>query len=153
MASGSRVQEYPYQYKSISLQNARDCGQGGTVNFNLPEDFIAAKNLYAHIRIQFDAAEPTANQKIIAIGQPTYPPEGAQPKMIPLNLSADANRRIDLEIDLTPLIPKLDVFGASFALYGQSHLSIGILHPNILSGFANIEIWKLDLVYTTQGIR
>lgn len=153
MGTVSRHLEYPYQYKSIGLQNARDCGQGGTVSVNLPEGFIELKNLYSHMRIVFDAAEPVANQKIVAIGQNIWPPDGPQPRMLPLNLTADANRRIDFEIDLTPLIPLLEIQEASFSFNGQSSFNVGILHPNMLEQFANIELWKIDLVYTTQGIR
>lgn len=144
MGGITRHQEYPYQYKSISLRSARDCGYGSTVSFNLPTGFIEAKNLYAHVRIQFDASEPTANRKIIGIGQPTWPLDGAQEKMLALNLTADGNRRIDLEADLTQLIPLLDIFDPSASFEGQGYFNIGILHPNVLSTLATIELWKIE---------
>lgn len=151
MGSETRHKEYEYQYKTIALQNARDCGYGSTLNFNLPANFMAIKNLWVHVRIVFDAAEPVGNRKIIGIGPKTWPVEGAQPLMKPLNLTADANRRIDFTADLTEIINQLVVTNPS--LYQQGFIGIGLQHPNALSNIATIEIWKTDLVYTTQGIR
>lgn len=151
MGGQTRHQEYRYQYKTISLQNARDCGNGGTLNFNLPSNALKIKNLWAHIRIVFHASEPVGNQKISGIGQKLWPYDGAQPKMKPLALVADGNRRIDFTADLTQILTSLDLTDAAY--YSQGFVGIGIQHPNTLTQIATIEIWKMDLVYTTQGIR
>ena len=151
MGGQSRHQEYKYQYKTISLQNARDCGDGGTLNFNLPANVLKVKNLWAHIRIVFNASEPIANQKISGIGQKVWPYSAPQPKMKPLNLVADANRRIDFTADLTEILASLDLTNAAY--YSQGFIGVAIQHPITLTQIANIEIWKMDLVYTTQGIR
>lgn len=151
MGGQTRHQEYRYQYKSISTQNARSCGYGATISFNLPSDFLEAKNLYCHLRIRFHASEPSANQKILYIGQPQWPPEDEQPDMVYVNLTADGDRRIDLEIDLTQIIEKLTVQEPAFGQ--QGYFNIGILHPGILEQLATVELWKMDLVYTTTGIR
>lgn len=151
MGSITREQEYRYQYKTISLQNGFSCGNGGTMNFNLPSNVLEIKNLWAHVRLVFDAAEPVDNRKVYGIGQPTYPPDGAQPKMKVLNLTADANRRIDFSIDLTDVIKELDVVPA--AIYQQGFIAIKVHYPNTLVKSAIMELWKMDLVYTTQGIR
>lgn len=153
MGGASRHQEYRYQYKTISLQNARDCGAGATLNFNLPSNILEIKNLWAHIRIVFHASEPIGNRKIIGIGTRVFNPTSdfIQPKMKPLNLTADANRRIDFTYDLTEIIKDLVVNDA--AIFAQGFVGIGILHPDYLQQIATIEIWKMDLVYTTQGIR
>ena len=152
MGGVTRHQEYRYQYKTIALQNAKDCGAGATLNFNLPSNVLEIKNLWAHIRIRFDAAEPVGNQKIIGIGTRTFTGNDfVQPKMKALNLTADANRRIDFTYDLTEIIRNLTINDA--ALFAQGFVGIGILHPAYLSQIATIEIWKMDLVYTTQGIR
>lgn len=151
MGGITRHKEYEYNFKTIALQNAKTCGYGATLNFNLPGNFIAVKNLWVHIRIQFNAAEPVGNQKIIGIGTKNWPADGAQPLMKPLNLTADANRRIDFTADLTEILSKLAITNPS--LYQQGFIGVGIQHPNSLANFATIEIWKADLVYTTQGIR
>jgi len=152
MGAESRHQEYRYQYKTIALQNARDCGAGATLNFNLPSNLLEIKNLWAHIRIVFHASEPVGNQKIIGIGTRQFSTDDFnQPLMKPLNLTADANRRIDFTADLTQIIKQLIINDASLA--AQGFVGIGILHPTYLSQIATIEIWKMDLVYTTQGIR
>lgn len=151
MGSLTRHQEYRYQYKTISLQNAIDCGYGGTVNFNLPSNVLEIKNLWAHIRIVFNASEPVANRKIIGIGTKQWPVDGEQPLMKPLNLTADANRRIDFTADLTEILRLLELKDAAY--YSQGFVGVGIQHPNPLQYVATIEIWKMDLVYTTQGIR
>lgn len=152
MGGQTRHQEYRYQYKTISLQNARDCGAGATLNFNLPSNILEIKNLWAHIRIVFHASEPVGNRKIIGIGTRVFSSNDFnQPKMKPLNLVADANRRIDFTYDLTEIIKNLVVNDA--AIFAQGFVGIGILHPDYLQQLATIEIWKMDLVYTTQGIR
>ena len=152
MGGVTRHQEYRYQYKTISLQNARDCGAGATLNFNLPSNILEIKNLWAHIRIVFHASEPVGNRKIIGIGTRQFSSNDFnQPLMKPLNLVADANRRIDFTYDLTEIIKQLVVNDA--AIFAQGFVGIGILHPDYLQQLATIEIWKMDLVYTTQGIR
>lgn len=151
MGGTTRQQEYPYQFKTLAVKNARDCGQGMTINMSLPTNILAIKNIFVHCRIQFDAAEPVLNQKIDGIGSPTYPYEGAQPKMKPLALVADGNREIDLKQDLTDMIGTLQVYPP--AAYSQGYISIGIHHPIILAQLATIKICKIDIVYTTQGIR
>jgi hypothetical protein len=151
MGGTTRHQEYRYQYKSVSTQNARTCGNGATMSFNLPSDFLEAKNLYCHIRVRFHASEPVGNQKILYIGQPAWPPDGEQPNMVYVNRSADGDRRIDLEIDLTQIIEKLEQQPAAFG--GQGYFNVGILHPGVLAQLATVELWKMDLVYTTTGIR
>lgn len=151
MGGQTRHQEYRYQYKSISIKNGWSCGNGATVSMNLPTDFLEAKNLYCHLRIRFHASEPSAKRKITYIGQPTWPPTGEQPKMIYVNKTADADRYIDLKIDLTQLIPELDIQEPTF--FQQGYFNIGIIHPEVLSQLATVELWKMDLVYTTTGIR
>lgn len=147
----TRQQEYKYQYKTISLQRATSCGYGGTVNFNLPANTLEIKNLWAHVRIQFNASEPSGNQKILGIGPKTFSSNLLnQPLMKQLNLTADGNRRIDFTADLTEIINNIIVEDAAF--FQQGYFDIGILHP-LLSFNATIELWKMDLVYTTQGIR
>lgn len=152
MGGQTRHQEYRYQYKTISLQNARDCGPGGTLNLNLPSNLLEVKNLWAHVRIVFHASEPVQNRKIIGIGPRVFSSNDFnQPLMKQLNLTADANRRIDFTADLTQIVKQLII--SDPALYAQGYIGIGILHPDYLQQLATIEIWKMDLVYTTQGIR
>ena len=137
MGAESRHQEYRYQYKTIALQNARDCGAGATLNFNLPSNLLEIKNLWAHIRIVFHASEPVGNQKIIGIGTRQFSTDDFnQPLMKPLNLTADANRRIDFTADLTQIIKQLIINDASLA--AQGFVGIGILHPTYLSQIATI---------------
>lgn len=151
MGSITRHQEYRYQYKTISMNNAITCGQGGTLNFNLPANVLEIKNLWAHIRVRFDAAEPVDNRKISGIGQVVWPFDSPQPKVKPLALVADGNRRIDFTADLTEILDTLEVTGV--AAFAQGFIGVGIRHPNNLTKIAIVEIWKMDLVYTTQGIR
>lgn len=152
MGGITREQEYRYQYKTISLQNAVDCGPGGTVNFNLPSNVLEIKNLWAHVRIRFHASEPVGNQKIIGIGPRVLgSSDFSQPLMKPLSLTADGNRRIDFTADLTEIVRDLVITDPAY--YAQGFVGIGILHPAYLTQLATIEVWKMDLVYTTQGIR
>lgn len=151
MGGITREQEYRYQFKTIALKNATSCGYGGTVNFNLPTNFLEIKNLWAHVSIVFHASEPTGNQKILGIGPKTFSSNLLdQPLMKPLNLTADGNRRIDFTADLTEIL--LNIAITDPAAFKQGYFDIGILHP-LLAQLATIEIWKMDLVYTTQGIR
>ena len=151
MGAITREQEYRYQFKTIALQQATTCGYGGTVSFNLPVGFLEAKNLWAHVRVQFDAAEPVDNRKILGIGPKQFSADMLnQPLMKPLNLTADVNRRIDFTADLTEIIKNIQI--AQPAFFYQGSFDIGIIHP-LLVNLAKVEIWKIDLIYTTQGIR
>lgn len=147
----SRNQEYTYQFKTISMQGGKMCGRGGTLNFNLPSNLLKRKNLWVHIKIQFDSSEPIDNRKVIGIGQKTYPLDGPQPKMLPLNLSADVNRIIDIKMDLTSILDLLDIIPPS--LGNQGYFNVGVQLPYNLIYFAKVMIWKMDLIYTSQGIR
>lgn len=153
MGSQTRNQEYRYQFKTIAIGNGKDCGYGGQLNFNLPADFIEAKNLWAHVRLKFNASEPSGNRKLKAIGEKIFAADFVtQPKMKQVNLTADpTTREIDLKIDLTDILDDLTINPP--ALYQQGYFSIGLLYPNALSYTVDILIWKLDLIYTTQGIR
>lgn len=153
MGGQTREQEYTYQYKSISVgNNAFTCGYGATVNFRLPQNFIEAKNAFMYIVVDFDPAEPLANRKITAVGSPTYPPDGPQPNMLTVNKVYDPvfTQRVEFKIDLTQIIKKLQVVPP--ALGSQGYMPIGIKHP-LLTYTATIKLWKVELVYTTQGIR
>lgn len=153
MGGQTRHQEYRYQFKTIAIAAGKDCGYGGTLNFNLPAGFIEAKNLYAHVRLKFGASEPTGNRKLKAIGPRVFAADFVtQPLMKQVNLTADATtREIDLKIDLTDLIPNLQITPPALGI--QGYFDIGLLYPNALSGTVDILLWKLDLIYTTQGIR
>lgn len=152
MGGITRHQEYRYQFKTIAIANGKDCGYGGRLNFNLPADFIEVKNLYMHLRVRFNASEPSGNQKIKAVGPRIFSADFVtQPLMKEVNLTADVNRYIDLKIDLSDLIPNMEIVPP--ALYQQGYFNIGVLYPNALTYTVDVLIWKLDLIYTTQGIR
>jgi hypothetical protein len=82
-------------------------------------------------------------------------------KKIVLNQAADADRRVDIKVDLTDLLVDLKtnvgwtpVFGADYDDGDQTFIYVKLphsLHNTLVVG--TIELWKVDSLYTTREIR
>lgn len=156
---GSRNQEYPYQCKTVSLADAQ-CRwlEVHTLVVFLPKDLIEIKNLFVYLAIGFD--------KIEQLGQMvenTTPPElrkigwiggSGGRKMFNTGLEGDtASVKYDFSNEL-------ELFGLANGkpteVNGTKTLKLefgcgnsgsnGMLH-------GKVRLWKVDMVYTTRGIR
>lgn len=160
MGSQTRHQEATYQYKTVAVARSIFCGYGPHLDVSIPDNLEELKNVSIHAVLQFDNTVSAGNRKLYFIGgdyeMNTYPDQtvkAVQPAMMEVNLSADANRRIDVTVDITHLIKNLefDLIGS----FDQPSVALGMVTDktglNSVTGV--LELWKVDLIYTTKGIQ
>jgi len=173
---GNKIQPYKYSLKcaAVDVDGAGYmCGDTWYFYIVPPEDALTIENIRTHLCIQFDSAVPSAFQKLERVGIiNTYP--GLYPithkRTLTVNKTADANRIIDLEIDLSKLLKKDNVDywngGAmsypenatlivlEFAVGASSYNGDGTLYQTgSLGEPGGVLLWKTDALFTTQGIR
>lgn len=163
--SSSKKQEYTY-----SLKTAAFAANGG-LNFDKflfyilpPQEVIEIKKLRTILKLQFDSAIPTADriiEKIGIISDYIYDENSASYfKCFEINKAADANREVELDIDLTSLLKPDNVRYNSglynFGLYSDFTfvwLKLG-RGENLTSSFCGIlEKWKIDALFITKGVK
>lgn len=168
MSEQSRNQEFLFQYRNVALAqggqsstNPRFCGYGPIIQPSIPDNMLELKNIFAHLVMRFDASVPSGNRKLMYIGG-EFDQNIATGNLVPdtsraafVNLTADANRYIDCQIDLTKwkdaMLPDLsDPF-----YFGQPQLQIqAVTDTNgTTNATGDIILWKIDLIYTTKGIQ
>jgi len=155
----TRNQEYIYQYLTVAAAQLFFCGFGPRLSVNVPKNLLEIKSLCVHAILLFDATVPASYRKLYYIGGEaiinTYPLTGLatdQLAMIYVNRSADANRRIDITVDISHLIDKLIIDDGDS--YSSAHFDLGLvtdLGNNNVGG--TLELWKVDMIYTTKGIQ
>jgi hypothetical protein len=154
MGSKSRTQEYPYLYKEISIVNSTICGYGPWMTLYFPDNMRALKSIWMRIAIVFANDEPINNQTINNILlYNTDTPIGGKPfnaNKVPVNISA-TNSVIDYSIDLQSQIPNFTILTDA---EDRPYTLIGLEMPLLYDTHDNeITLWKIDYIYTTQGIR
>lgn len=157
--SQTRHQEATYQYRSVAVARSIFCGWGPHLYVSLPEDLLELKNVAIHASLLFDVSVASGNRKIHWIGggyETDYfsqTVKSEQPAMVYINKSADVNRRVDVTIDISHLIPNLVI--DDNPTFDQPSFEVSIVTDptgdNSVTGV--LEIWKVDLIYTTKGIQ
>ena len=167
MGSSSRKQVYPYQYKSNSVINQYICGgnpatsgsqypRANTLGISVPDNILQMTAVWVRIIISFNASEPTANQQILGWSlQPTtyvYTPGYSKFAANGSNTTTTQAQGnvIDFTINLQSLLPYIYYFPSS-ANY-PSYFELSFMTPSLVNS-ATINLWKVDMIYTTQGIR
>lgn len=156
----TRHQEATYQYRSVAVARTIFCGYGPHLYVSIPENLLELKNVAIHASLLFDASVAAGNRKIHWIGggyqlnpYPDQTVASEQPSMIHILQSADANRRADVTIDISHLIPQLVIDDTP--TFDQPSFEVSIVTDptgaNSVTGV--LEIWKVDLIYTTKGIQ
>ncbi len=158
MSQGTKNQHYKYSMRT-ALSQSFWCTGVILMRLQEPDDAITMENLFMHFRHTFDTGVASGNRKITRIGivssQPglgwfdsaggNYPILG-QPtyhRFVDVNFVADANRVVDFNFDLSSLIDK----------DRPAENLVYVKAPDILnSNQGTISIWKLDGIYTTNGI-
>lgn len=158
MSELTRNQEYTFQYKTVNVRDSFFGGHQPKLSVALPKNLLAIKNLYCHLMMTYDIAVPVGQRKLNWIGgNPQYTggtiPNAAQPNMKYLGAVADVTtRKIDVKVDLSDIVSKLSIN----SLFGQPQLEINLLQEDP-SGLFNVtgslQLWKVDLIYTTQATR
>lgn len=160
MARQSRHQEYQYQYRQVAVARTIFCGYGPSLNVSIPDNMLKLINVSLHASIVFDPSVSAPSRKLWWMGGKAlynpYPDQSlkaVQPAMMPINLLADANRRVDVTIDISHLIPLLTI--DSSPTFDQPSFEVDLI-TDPSGSFAItgvIELWKVDYIYTTKGIQ
>lgn len=168
MGSQNKQQPYPYSLKTASIGTYSICGRRIFMYLIPPKDALTIERLYTHFVLQFNASIDTADQVVQSVGIVSEIPltdstDATYQRRLELNTQADSNRRVDIGIDLSHLLKNDNVAyeeggfdpaddeGFTFVEIRLSdNLNSG--HPNYLNT-GTIELWKIDALFTTVGIR
>ncbi len=155
----SREKEFAYQHKTISVANAGVLWlEKHSLVVFLPKDLIQIKNLYVYLAVAFDDEDLNGN--------PQTNPTPAWLRKIAW-IGGDGGRKnvnrglvngvVELKYDFSD---ELELFGLidgkPVMIDNQKTVKIEFgcgntsTNGNLLGG---LKLWKVDIVYTTQGIR
>lgn len=146
-----KQQVFPYSMRTVALSTSAAGGNYGCdyryfLQVTPPTNALTIENLFTHFVFQSSVSVPSNSQNLISIGIvdsiPAYGQSAPYERLVTINQVADSNRRVDLSIDLSPLLKK-----SLPSCYIQ--VTVGLIG---ISGGA-IEVWKADALYTTTGIR
>ncbi len=165
MGGQNKLQAYPYSLKTVLASNQIACLNRFFMYMLPPKEALTIERLYCHFVFQFDAGVAAADRVVQSIGIvdqlvpfPSTANSNYQRRQA-VNLTADANRRVDLSIDLTHLLNHNNVAYEEDAFDDgptTGYTAVEILLADTLqstSTTGTIEIWKIDGLFTTTGIR
>lgn len=162
MSKSTKVHFYKHTLRSSALVGGGFCQDKAYFYLVAPKKAQTIESMYLHLRVTFDAAIAVGDRKIeyVAIGD-EYPffitddPSGYFNKL-ELNLAADGDGKIDLRLNLTPLLKK-DNAGWRDRFNAESNLTYVIIKTpdgnRGVSTVATVQICKVDALYTTTGIQ
>lgn len=165
MGQGPKSEHYRYSMKTVASLLQAMCTDKVYAYPVPPQNALTLERIFVHFKITFDSSVATGDRKITEIGISNtrpffYRDEPTDKLMLPVNLSADANRVIDLKIDLSSLIPDKTavdydaVFEADYETGDKTFVYVKMpegLRDVLTVGI--IDIWKIDTVWTTKEIR
>lgn len=168
MGSQSKLQAYPYSLRTIANANQSMCGYRFMLYMLPPKEALTIERLYTHFVFQFNSSVPVADRYIQSIGivdeiPLTIGADASYQRRQTLNMQADSNRRIDVSMDLTHLLKKENVAYEEGGFdpaddSGFTFVEV-VLSPNLDINFVDYldvgtaELWKIDGLFTTTGIR
>ena len=161
MGTKTRKQVYLYQYKVNSVANQTICsGENPGVlvlQVAVPNNILDMTALWMNIIIQYNASEPTANMVLneICIASSitivgfnlvyTFPANAT----VVTNVQANGSQVLGYSINLQALLPYIYYYPQTAT--NSSYFDITISFPT-LTYSATLNLWKVDMIYTTQGI-
>lgn len=165
MIYGTKLQPYPYTLRSVNLgREYPTCSYRFFFYLVPPKNALTIENLYTRIRLTFGAGVASGDQKIVSVGIADQVPllvtgTPNYERVLNVNQAADANRVVDLRLDLSALLNKSNVAyqdsAGTYPSTGYTYVEL-LLSSNINnghSGDAVINLWKTDALFTTTGIR
>jgi hypothetical protein len=168
MGQQNHLQPYTYSLRTIAMSDAGFCGYRAMLYMLPPKDALRIERLYCHFVMQFASGVAAANRKIESIGIVDEIPllisqEANYQRRQELNIQADANRRVDVSIDLTHLLKKDNVAyeeGGFDPADDEGFTMVEVKLPDALDSnnpnylnVGTVELWKIDGLFTTVGIR
>lgn len=147
------IQEYTYSLKSVAFSSTSIgmlCSSEQWFQVYPPDDYIELKRLRFHIILLFDSGITVPNQMVNKIGitdsKITGLTDATYSNLLTLNRSADASRRLDLNIELTSLLKRSP----------NNNYYVYMKFPTTYTTSPNggkVLLCKADALFTTTGIR
>lgn len=165
MGSQNKLQPYPYSLKTVLAADQAGCLNRFFLYMLPPKDALTIERLFCHFVFLFDSSVAAADRVVQSIGivdeLTPFPitAESNYQRRQTVNMQADSNRRVDISMDLTHLLNHDNVAYEESAFddgptTGYTAVEI-LLADNLQSTqtVGTIEIWKIDGLFTTTGIR
>lgn len=160
MGQGTRKQSYPYTFKSVVVANEGICADRVMLYVVPPEDGLTIEALFCHFVMQFDSGVSAGDRILSSLGisnEASSNPDDI--KRVTINQQADGNRRVDYSIDLTPYLTKENVGYTEYTGDFPTGTNYTIVEAKFPAALAlapttgTIDLWKIDALFTTTGIR
>ena len=152
MSITTRKQDYKYQTKTVSLKDGLfmwDLIPSGSDYISLevavPEDMIELKGLCT--KIILDASGIVNNAKIASVG----PKDNMQEVNIDF-----VDGKAEIVIDFSHMVDEFKLNNGLIGTVSQPFISVYLKmagSPQATGIFGKVKLWKVDLIYTTVGIR
>ena len=167
MGNQTQKQSFPYSLRTIAADSYQGiCSNRFFMYMIPPKDALTIEKLYCHFVMQFDSSVSASDRVVQSIGivdelRPFPAMNDANyQRRISLNVSADASRRVDIGIDLSHLLKRENVayeetgYDDGSASTGYTAVEI-LLSNNLINSLTTgtLELWKIDGLFTTTGIR
>lgn len=141
MGAGTKLQTFPYSFKTVATGDTGAIGYGSGINkigFEMinPRDFYSCQQLYAHFRFVHDGTQAGRNITSIYVTDDTIAPTVTN--TLTATFTA-ASLTVDVKVDLSTIRNEFGENIVFFVFDGQ------------ISG--TIKIIKLDMLYQVIGIR
>ena len=153
MRQGSKNQFYRYSMRS-TIARGFLCTRKILIRQIPPDNAQSIENLFMHLRLDFSAGSLSSGDKVlyrvgILSSVPSYNnPEGVtRARFLTVNKAATADI-LDTKIDLSSLLDKTAINSTYVYLEIKGSTDVGSDGNS-----ANIDLWKLDGIYTTREIR
>lgn len=165
MGNQNKLQPYPYSLKTVLAADQAGCLNRFFLYMLPPKDALTIERLFCHFVFLFDSSVAAADRVVQSIGivdeLTPFPitAESNYQRRQTVNMQADSNRRVDISMDLTHLLNHDNVAYEESAFDDgptTGYTAVEILLADNLqstSTVGTIEIWKIDGLFTTTGIR
>lgn len=164
MSRSTKLQDFTYSMKTVALSNYGICADKTAFYIVPPQNAINIKQLRTNFQFRFDSSINSSYRVLKRIGiisgvNFTNPEEEANYfRYLDLNLAADGNREVSVQIDLTSLLKQDNVNynNNRFFFTDDDYTMVYIKFPDELANEANAGdalLWKIDALFTTTGIR
>lgn len=165
MGNQNKLQPYPYSLKTVLAANQEGCLNRFFLYMLPPKDALTIERLFCHFVFLFDSSVAVSDRVVQSIGivdeLTPFPitAESNYQRRQTVNMQADSNRRVDISMDLTHLLNHDNVAYEESAFDDgptDGYTAVEILLSDNLqstSTVGTIEIWKIDGLFTTTGIR
>lgn len=163
MSQSQKVHIYPYTFRSACLTAIPMCQDKIIMYLVPPENGLSIEQLYCHLKMTFDSGVAAGDRVVRWIGIYNEIPlfvqdEPAEQNRIDLNIAADVNRKVDIRVDLSSILTRDHVAYRDYFTDPETgdFTYVVIKLDDDLRGnntVGTIDLWKLDGLFTTLGIR